>query len=67
MLLRAFKTSFKPSSTLPTSPDTTKDPLNLSRNPISTPDALVATSAAIIAPSLGVMVRMPMALCGFCI
>lgn len=39
----------------------TREPLKRSKNPISTPAALVATSAAIITASLGVMVRIPIA------
>lgn len=46
---------------LATSPIITREPLKRSKNPISTPAALVAISAAIITASLGVIVRIPIA------
>ena len=61
MLPKTSKTSFKADSTELISPVTTKDPLNLSIKPNETPEAFVATSAAIIEASLGVIVNIPMA------
>ena len=46
-------------STPDTSPLITSDPLNRSINPMDIPAALLATSAAIMAASLGVIVNMP--------
>lgn len=51
MLPKTSKTSFKADSTELISPVTTKDPLNLSIKPNETPEAFVATSAAIIEAS----------------
>ena len=48
-------------SILDTSPFITTDPLNLSTNPISIFALLVAKSAAIIAASPGVIVKIPIA------
>ena len=56
------KISRTAASTELTSPVITSAPLKRSINPNVTSDALVATSAAIIAPSLGVIVKIPIAL-----
>ena len=56
---RVLKISRTAASTELTSPVNTNAPLNLSINPSRISEALVATSAAMMAPSLGVMVRMP--------
>lgn len=61
MLPKTWITSFNPASTDPTSPTITTEPLNLSTKPNAIPADLFATSAAIIAPSLGVIVRIPIA------
>lgn len=58
---KTFVTSFNAASTAPTSPVKITVPLNLSTKPKSTSADFVATSAAIIDASLGVIVSIPMA------
>ncbi|EQE64530.1 hypothetical protein QCK_2022 [Clostridioides difficile CD45] len=58
---KTSKTSFNADSTELTSPDITTEPLNLSIKPKDTFEAFVATSAAIIDASLGVIVSIPIA------
>ena len=63
LLLNKSNISFRADSTLDTSPVRTSEPLNLSIKPISTLAASVATSAAIITASLGVIVKIIYELC----
>ena len=58
---RVFITSVSADCTAATSPVMTNEPLKRSTKPMDTLADLVATSAAIMAASLGVMVKIPMA------
>ena len=61
MFPKTSNTSSSADSTELTSPDITTEPLNLSINPKDTSEDFVATSAAIIDASLGVIVSIPIA------